>query len=297
MRRRILLAAGAAVILAGGVLLVVNRDTATEQPVKEQPVTMRVALTQSRVDEVRRTVAIAMNNDGPAPITVEQAELQAPSFTGVGPIRVDAPLPAGGLRVDVPVAFGTGICAGDELAPRSAASHVAMRVRTADGRVHDVRLALPEHDPILDKLLGLDCRQDYLDRQATFSFGPWTQRPGGRVAGSVVIKRVGFTGTITLREFAGSILLQVLPAPLGARTPKPYAVLRPGTDELTIPIVVDADRCTPHVLAEIKKPYVFPTYVSLDGGEVLYTELRISDADRAAFKPVVDACAKRNVVS
>src|SRR5690348_17732158 len=91
---------------------------------KESPVKLRIELTQGRVDEVRHTVQISMHNEGPAKVTVERVELQAPSFKGVGPVAVDAPLPVGGLRVDVPVSYGTGICQGDELKPRSAASHV-----------------------------------------------------------------------------------------------------------------------------------------------------------------------------
>jgi hypothetical protein len=259
----------------------------------EQPVKMRVALTQGRVDEVRRTVQVAMNNDGPSRITVVRVEVLAPSFKGVGPVPVDAPLPVGGLRVDVPVPYGTGICDGVEIKPRSAASQVALGVRTEDGRIHDLRLPLPDPDPMLDKLLAIDCRQAYLDRQVTLTFGPWSRLPGGRVAGAVLVKRAGFHGTVTLQEFAGSILLQVRPTPLRERTPKPYGVLKPGVNELRIPIVVDGDRCTPHVLAEIKKPYVFPAFVVLDGGEPLYTELKVTDAERAAFAPVIEACAAR----
>jgi hypothetical protein len=289
--KRVLLVAAAVLIVVGGAVVAGNTLVA-RQPA-EQQVKMRVELNQGRVDEVRHTVQISLTNDGPAKITVERVELQAPSFKGVGPVQVDAPLPVGGLRVDVPVSYGTGVCGGDELKPRSAASHVAVKVRTEDGRIHDVRLPLADPDPMLDKLLAIDCQQDFLDRQATFTFGPWTRLPDGRIAGTVVIKRIGFKGTVTLREFAGSILLEVLPTPLGERTPKPYGVLKPGADELRIPIIVDGDRCTPHVLAEIKKPYVFPAFVSLDGGEPLYTELRITDAERAAFKPVIDACAAR----
>jgi hypothetical protein len=275
-----------------GTVLVVLAGCSAPEPA-QQPVKMRVALTQGRVDEVRRTVQVAMNNDGPARITVVRVELQAPSFKGVGPVPVDAPLPVGGLRVDVPVPFGTGVCDGVQIRPRSAASHVALGVRTEDGRIHDVRLPLPDPDPMLDKLLAIDCRQAFLDRQVALSFGPWTPRPGGRVTGVLVLRRVGFAGAVTLREFAGSILLQVRPTPLLERTPKPYGVLKPGVDELRIPIMVDGDRCTPHVLAEIKKPYVFPAFVVLDGGEPLYTELKVTDAERAAFKPVIDACAAR----
>ena len=282
--KRVLLVVTAALIVLGGAALA-GKARIDREPA-EQPVKMRVALIQNRFDEVRRTLEISMNNDGPAKITVEQAELQAPSFKGVGPVRVDAPLPAGGLRVDIPVSYGTGICTGDELKPRSAPSHVALKVRTEDGRIHDVRLPLADPDPTLDMLLAADCRQAYLDRQASFTFGEWTHLPDGRITGTVVIKRVGFKGTVTMHEFAGSVLLAVRPTPLLERTPKPYGVLKPGEDELRIPIIVDGDRCTPHVLAEIKTPYVFPAFVRLDAGEPLYTELKI-----------IDACAARHTTS
>ncbi|GGM59857.1 hypothetical protein ACFFX1_04540 [Dactylosporangium sucinum] len=287
--KRVWLATVAVIVVLAGAAL--SGRAPVESPLPEAAVQLRVELEQGRVDEVRHTVQIAMHNDGPSKITVVQVELQAPSFKGAGPVTVDAPLPVGGLRVDVPVSYGTGSCTGDDLKPKSAASHVAFKVRTEDGRVHDLRLPLAHPNAMLDKLLGIDCQQAYLDRQATFTFGPWTPLPSGWVSGTVVVRRVGFPGTVTLQEFTGSILLEVMPVPLREATPKPYGVLKPGEDELRIPIIVDGERCTPHALAEIKKPYVFPAFVSLDGGAPLYTELKITDAEVAAFKPVIDACA------
>src|SRR4051794_20701626 len=93
--KRVLVAAVVVLIGVGGAVLTGRLFTASRPP--QQPVRLRVALTQGRVDEVRRTVEVAMNNDGPTKITVEQIELRAPSFKGVGPVRVDAPLPVGGL--------------------------------------------------------------------------------------------------------------------------------------------------------------------------------------------------------
>jgi hypothetical protein len=222
---------------------------------------------------------------------VSRVELDAPSFIGAETVTPNAWLPPGGLQVDVPLLYGRGVCAGDQLKPPAQASFVKLTVQTEDGRVQPVRLPLQYPNPMLDKLLGIDCQQAYLDRQATFTFGPWTHLPSGWVTGTVVVHRTGFKGTITLQEFVGSILLEVLPTPGREATPKPYAVLKPGQDEISIPIIVDGERCTPHSLGEIKKPYVFPAWASLDGGPLLYTELKITDREIAAFKPVIDACA------
>ncbi|MEU7868604.1 hypothetical protein [Dactylosporangium sp. NPDC049140] len=291
MRRMLLVALLVLVSLGGAALSGHAPDAAGTAAPGADPIKVRVELTQGRVDEVRHTVQISMHNDGPAKLVVQQIELRAPSFKGVGPVKADAWLPPGGLQVDVPVAYGTGICTGDDLHPRAAAATVALRVQTENGQVSDVQVPLATPNPMLDKFLAIDCQQAYLDRQATFTFGPWTHLPSGWVQGTVVVHRTGFKGTITLQEFVGSILLEVLPTPLREATPKPYGVLPPGTGELKIPIIVDGERCTPHALAEIKKPYVFPAWVSLDGGPLLYTELKITDAEVAAFKPVIDACA------
>ncbi|WP_433048633.1 hypothetical protein [Dactylosporangium sp. CS-033363] len=278
-------------IAAGLVLVAALGACSSPKPAQTPGFKLRVELTQGRVDEVRHTVQISMHNDGPAKLVVQQVELKAPSFKGTEPVKADAWLPPGGLQVDVPVSYGTGICQGDDLKPHAAGSKVSLRILTEDNKTHNVDVPLADPNPMLDKLLGIDCQQAYLDRQATLTFGPWTHLPSGWVDGTVIVKRTGFKGTIELREFVGSILLEVLPTPLREQTPKPYGVLPPGTDELKIPIVVDGERCTPHALAEIKKPYVFPAWVSLDGGEPLYTELKITDAEIAAFKPVIDACA------
>ncbi|MFD0585914.1 hypothetical protein [Dactylosporangium darangshiense] len=252
---------------------------------------MRVEVTQGRVDEVRHSVQVSLHNDGPSKLVVSRVELQAPSFTGTETVTPNAWLPPGGLQVDVPLLYGTGVCTGDQVKPQAQASFVNLTVQTEDGRVQQVRLPLQYPNPMLDKLLGIDCLQAYLDQQATFTFGPWTHLPSGWVTGTVVVHRTGFKGTVTLQEFVGSILLEVLPTPGREATPKPYAVLKPGQDEVSIPIIVDGERCTPHSLGEIKKPYVFPAWVSLDGGPLLYTELKITDKEIAAFKPVIDACA------
>src|SRR4051812_43719749 len=101
---------------------------------------IRVELTQGRVDEVRHTVQISMHNDGPDKLVVERVELRSPSFSGAEPVTADAWLPVGGLQVDVPVSYGKGVCAGDDLQPHAAPSFVALRVHTDNGPATDVRL-------------------------------------------------------------------------------------------------------------------------------------------------------------
>ncbi|MEV6930000.1 hypothetical protein AB0M46_36710 [Dactylosporangium sp. NPDC051485] len=292
--RRLLPVALLVLVSLGGAALAGHGTPAGPAPAATPAFKVRVELSQGRVDEVRHWVQVSLRNDGPEKLVVDRVELQAPSFKGIEPVQADAWLPPGGLQVDVPMSYGTGICTGDELRPHAAPSFVALRVHTDGGPARDLRLPLETPNAMLDQFLAIDCQQTYLDRQATFTFGPWTHLPSGWVSGTVLVRRTGFKGTVTLQEFTGSILLEVVPTPRREATPKPYGVLPPGQDELAIPIVVDGERCTPHSLGEIKKPFVFPAWVSLDGGPLLYTELKITDAEIAAFKPVVDTCAAQH---
>src|SRR5437870_3901317 len=114
----VLVALGGAALSGAGPRAADRRASgASPSPTPAGTVKVRVEVTQGRVDEVRHTVQISMFNDGPQRLVVEQVELQAPSFTGAGPVKADAWLPPGGLQVDVPVSYGTGICSGDELKP------------------------------------------------------------------------------------------------------------------------------------------------------------------------------------
>ena len=297
MRRMLALALLVLLSLGGAALTghAPRQDSAGTVAATPNPFTIRVELTQGRVDEVRHTVQISMHNDGPEKVIVDAVELQAPSFTGgAGRVATQAWLPPGGLQVDVPVSYGVGICGGDDVKPKAKPSAVLLTAHTEGGPPYTVRIPVDDPNPMLDKLIGIDCLQAYLDRQATFTFGPWTHLPSGWVDGTVVVRRTGFKGKVTVQEFTGSILLEVMPTPGREATPKPYGVLPPGQDELSIPIVVDGERCTPHALAEIKKPYVFPAFVTLDDGPPLYTELKITDREIAAFKPVIDTCAAQH---
>ena len=73
--RRVLLVAVALVVVLGGTAVVIGKVRA-DRKTPEQPVTLRVKLTQDRFDEVRRTVDVAMNNGGPSEVTVQRIELR-----------------------------------------------------------------------------------------------------------------------------------------------------------------------------------------------------------------------------
>ena len=67
------------------------------------------------------------------------------------------------------------------------------------------------------------------------------------------------------------------------------AELTPGQSVLTVPIEIAPATCASHVIAETKKPFTFPLWLSLDGAEPLYSEIPTSDAQRAPLYGVLVA--------
>ncbi len=245
---------------------------------------LRVSVEQYRTDEVARTVEVAFHNDGPLPVRVSRVDLELPSFEGTGPVTVDALLPPNGLRVDVPVPFGTGRCDGVHTSPRAAASTVVADVAPEGGQARSLRLALADPNPMLDKLLHLDCEAARLHRAASIHFGDWTAYPGG-LHGNLVVDRGEEDTAVRVDDLTGSIMYTI-----DAPGPRPLGTLAPGQRRLAIPVTATPGRCDQHALAEIKKPFVFPAWVTLsqrgsgDGEmEQLYTEIVVSDADRNAL--------------
>jgi hypothetical protein len=239
---------------------------------------LRVTAEQWRQHEVARQVAIALYNDGPVPVRVSRLELVAPSFDGLAAVAVDALLPPGGLRVDVPISYGIGRCDGVNTTPSAEPSTVLVEATPAGGRARTLTLRLAQPNPMLDKLLRNDCEQARLRRAvATVHFGGWRADAAG-LRGTVVVERGAEDTPVTLQDLTGSIMYSLDPDPAGR--PRPLGTLAAGQRRLVVPVTARPGRCDQHALAEIKKPFVFPAWITLGDGERRYTEIAVSDPDR-----------------
>lgn len=230
---------------------------------------------QWRVHEVNRQLAIALHNNGTTPVEVRRVEPLLASFAGEAAADTDALLPVGGLRVDVPVSFGTGGCT----TATAAASQVRVTARPqGTSGWQQVTLDLPYPNPLLDKLLALDCAAEKVRASVTLTFGPWQDRGRDGVRGSLVVERApAATGTITVTELDGNVLYR-LAFPRGVRR-----AVTAANPTASAEIVVTPLRCDPHAFAEVKKPFEFPVRVALDRGEPLATTVDVDDDDKSAL--------------
>ncbi|RAK34578.1 hypothetical protein B0I29_111180 [Actinoplanes lutulentus] len=248
------------------------------------PLDLSVTAEQWRVHEVNRQLAIALHNNGPVPVQVRRVEPVLPSFDGETPADTDAVLPVGGLRVDVPVPFGTGGCAPTQAAPSQVIVDARPEGATAWQRV---TLDLPNPNPLLDKLLAIDCAAQKVRESVTLRFGSWQDLGAGGVRGSLVAERTAAaTGTIRVTELDGNVLYRLaFPGSVAAEV----TAAQPAA---AIDIVVTPLRCDPHAFAEVKKPFEFPVHVALDDAEPLVSTVPVDEDDKSALDTMLRRICK-----
>jgi hypothetical protein len=271
-QRSALVAAAVLAVAAGATLFVASRgDSGPAEP----PVRLHATGEQWRMHEVARELAIALHNDGDVPVWVSRVEPVLPSFEGEAAVDTNTRLPAGGLRVDIPVPYGTGSCV-----PTAAPSHVVVVARP-EGAVdwQRVTVPLPDPNPLLDKLLANDCATQRIQQSVTLRFGPWEDLGAKGLRGSLLVDRTAAaSGPVRVRELDGNVLYRLT-------FPKatPLVEVTAARPHAELPLTVDPQRCDLHAFAEVKKPYEFPVRVALDDGDGLVTTVPVDDDDRESL--------------
>jgi len=283
MRRPVVIAA-AAVLTAG---LAVGVWAAVGGQAAEKPdgpaVRLHATAEQWRNNEVNRELAVALHNDGDVPVWVSRVDPVLPSFQGATGVDTNTLLPPTGLRVDIPVKFGTGSCI-----RTAAASHVVVVARPEGAtKWQRVTVPLPDPNPLLDKLLAIDCATQRVQQSVTLRFGPWRDLGKAGVQGSLVVDRTAAaTGAVQIAELDGNIMYDFA----FATKATPLAGVTAAAPHAEVPFVAQPQRCDLHAFAEIKKPFEFVVWVGLDGAKPLTTTVPVDDDDRKAL----DTMLRRN---
>ncbi|MCG5212483.1 hypothetical protein [Streptosporangium sp. KLBMP 9127] len=245
---------------------------------------LSVTLEQARIDETKHVLSVAMRNDGPGSVHVERLQLVAPPLRTLPPAPVDTevkPTP----RVDLRLEYGRASCAGDAI-PEPGPAHVLAWIREAGG-TRRIRLPLPHPSTLLRRLVRLDCGAEVVLRTAEVRLGTRWRREGDALRGTVVIERRA-PGAVTLQDLGGSVIFNL--TPVGRRKP-PLAVLDPGRTRLVVPVRFKAVHCTPHALAEAKKPYGFTHWTGLADLEPQFIPFEVTPEMRALLDDLVtDTC-------
>jgi len=231
-----------------------------------------------------------ITNTGSEPFSVLAVSLDSPGFERL-PFDPQSATYNPGATIDLPTGYGPARCgAGVQVDP----AFTAVQVQRADGRMEEIAVPLEAPDDIVDRIHHEECHAVRLAAAVDVSLGGDFDPAdiGGNIVvpAMITLSREDNTQDISLIELRGSVVFDVSFAE-GSDSPMSMPA---DEDELVVPVVVrmTGRGCDAHVLGETKQPFLFPYFVTFDGGEPQYGVLDVSADQRDALWSYVEvACA------
>jgi hypothetical protein len=280
----------AAALLAAGLTVAVSGDASGKGDALREgaggtpgarPTGLRAHLQEFRARSADRYALLVLTNRGTETVVVEDLRLETPDLRRVAPEAVDAEV-APGTRVDVPVRYGEARCEERGTANAGRGATAWVRVRVGDGAPQVARLALPDPEPYVRRVVSLDCQRHALDEAADVRLAPDLVRTGPtRWRTRVVVQRRGSQAPVSpapvdVLSLTGSVVYTVTPHPdADARQAGVVVRLAAGERRAAAPVTLALPSCAPHLLTEAKKALVFPMRARVGGGADLTTTLRV----------------------
>lgn len=227
-----------------------------------------------RTDEaVGGRVQVRITNTGTAPFTVTAVVIDSPGSAPV-PAPGTSATYAPGQTIDLPTPVGAAVC---DAATEPAAARLT--VVRPDGAVEELRVPLAGDG--LARVHREECAVAAVAEVVEVALTDLTA-DGDRLSGAVVLTRRSGDEPVEVTALARSVLVEPVPA-----DELPVA-LTPDRAELRLPVTFEPATCDPHVLAEAKKPYVFPLTVVVGEREAVPVDLPVDDGQRAMLQELVD---------
>jgi len=221
-----------------------------------------------------------ITNTGTEPFTVLAVSLDSPGFERL-PFSGRPATYRPGAVVDLPTPYGPAVC-GEGAAVDPA--YTALQVQRPDGLLEELRIPLEAPDDIIDRIHSEQCHALRLAAAVAVDLGGdfGSAEVDGRtvVQATITLTRGDNTEEIALFELRGSVVFDVSLAD-DSRLP----TMAPDEDQLVVPVILrhTARGCDAHVLGETKQPFLFPYFVTFDGGQPQYGILEVLPEQREAL--------------
>lgn len=218
-----------------------------------------------------------ITNTGSEPFKVVAVSLDSPGFQRLpfaGRLAMFNP----GATIDLPTRYGEVVC-GEDIGVDPV--FAAVQLQRPDGAIEEVRIPLEAPDDIIDIIHSEECHALALAATVDVSLGgdfTTTEVDGQTVVeATITLTRRDNTEEITLSELRGSVVLYLLFADEDASAAMPS-----DESQLEVPILfsITARTCDGHVLSETKQPFLFPFWLTFDGGDPQYGILDVSPEQR-----------------
>ena len=239
---------------------------------------MAAEVIRYRTDEAAGgRVQVLLTDAGDAPFSVTAVALESPGFEQLPATPVSADF-APRQTIALPVPFGAVRCASS---PEPAAARLT--VVRPDGGVEELRV--PATGGTLARVHEQECAVAAVGEVLDVALEGLTAVPDGdRLLGAVSLSRQVPDATVEVTDLGSSVLL----APEVDRS---LPVALPDLGELRMPVAFRVASCAPHVVAEAKKPFVFPLTVVVGDRDPVPLDLPVDDGQRDALLALVQtAC-------
>ncbi len=230
-----------------------------------------------------------ITNTGSEAFMVLGVSLDSPGFERL-PFAGRAATFNPGATIDLPTQYGAPFCAEDiQVDP----AFTAVQVQRPDGTADELRVPLEAPDDIVDRIHQQECHALALAAAVQVDLGEFNSAEfdGEPVLrATITLTRGTNSEAIALVGLTGSVVFDLL----FADDSEPPPSMPSDEDELAVPVIVGMTGrgCDAHVLGETKQPFLFPFYLTFDGGEVQYGVLDVSPEQRDALWSFVQvACA------
>jgi hypothetical protein len=228
---------------------------------------------RQRTDEaIGGQVQVRITATGDEPFTVTSVALDSPGFEPVAPRGTSTEF-APGRVIDLPVKYGEPRC---DVAAEPATARLTV-VRPG-GRAEDV--VAPLAAEIMTRIHDEECAVLALLEVVSVEVVGLADEEEA-VTGQIRVARRDGDDVVSVERVGRSVLIEV-------EAPDLPTSLADDEVELSIPVVFTSASCEPHVLAETKKPYVFPFEVAVGDDERVVMDLPVDDDLRAHLVGLVD---------
>ncbi len=219
-------------------------------------------------------VQARLTDSSDSTLTVTAVALRSPAFADQ-PLVEQTAAYRPGQTIDLPVPFGAVDCT-------AAVQPVAAEVVLSRSGGAAETVLVPLAGDAMETVYAEECAVQRVMGFVTVTVQGLTAA-GDAAVGDVVLTRVAGSPDVDIDVL--SLERSVLLTP-ETNDPLP-AALAAGEDELVLPVSVTLASCDPHVLAETKKPFVFPLLVQVDG-ENAPVDLPLDDVQRGELQALVD---------
>ena len=225
-----------------------------------------------RTDEaVGGQVHVRITDSGDDAFTVTSLAVESAGFAPLPPSPITAPFTPGRV-IDLPVPYGAPVCGS---APLPVVSRLT--VLRADGVVEEVRV--PASAEVMERVHGEECAA--LGVAEVVGIAVRNLRDDGDgVAGELTLTRQRGSEPVRAVRVSRSVLMDAV-------APNLPLELRAEEEVASAPVVFTPATCDPHVLAETKKPYVFPLFVAVGDADPVAVDLPLDQASRDRLAALV----------